>query len=204
MRRLRVATLISLTIGLAINLSGMGTWAAFTSSTSSLANSFTSGTVVLSDDDGGSTAMFTVALGVMTPNVTVSRCIAVNYTGSLPANVVLFRGSGAIGGTGLETDLNLKVTRGTGATFPTCTGFTADATNYLGAGAGVIFNTATITTYPLEAGTPIQDPPGTAEVWTNSETHVYRFDVTVKATAPDTQQGKVANAIDFVWKATNT
>lgn len=204
MRRLRVVTLISLTIGLAINLSGMGTWAAFTSSTSSLANSFTSGTVVLGDDDGGGTAMFTVALGVMTPNVTESRCIAVNYTGSLPANVVLFRGSGAIGGTGLETDLDLKVTRGTGATFPTCTGFTADATDYLGAGAGVIFNTATITTYPLEAGTPIEDPPGIAEVWTNSETHVYRFDVTVKATAPDTQQGKVANAIDFVWKATNT
>lgn len=204
MRKLRIVTLISLSVGLAVNLSAMGTWAAFTSATSNLANSFTAGTVTLSDDDGGSTAMFSVGLGVMTPGVTVSRCIAVNYSGSLPANVVLYRGSGPIGGTGLEADLDLKVTRGTGATFPTCAGFTADATDYLGAGAGVIFDTTTITTYPLETGTPIQDPPGTAEVWTTAETHVYRFDVTIKATAPDSQQGKVADSIDFVWKATNT
>lgn len=203
MRKIRIVTLLSLTVGLAVNLSGMGTWAAFTSSTSNINNTFTSGTVVLTDDDGGSTAMYTVALGVMTPGVTVTRCVAVSYSGNLSANVVLFRGA-TIGGTGLESNLDLRVTRGTGAVFPTCTGFTADATNYIGAGAGVIFNTATITSYPVEAGTPIQDPPGTAEVWTNPETHVYRFEVTVKSTAPDSAQGLVANGIDFVWKATNT
>ncbi len=207
MRKMRIITLITLTIGLAINLSGMGTWAAFTSSTSNTGNSFTSGTVVLTDDDGGSSSMFTATN--IKPAETFTRCIAVSYTGSLPANVTLFRGSGGFGGTGLEAYLDLRVTRGTGSTFAAgsaCTGFTPDATEYiLGAGNGVVFNTAAITSYPLEVGVPIIDPVSvTPEVWTNPETHVYRFEVTLQSGAPAAAQGLTANAIEFVWKATNT
>ena len=85
-------------------------------------------------------------------------------------------------------------------------GFTPDATEYiLGAGNGVVFNTAAITSYPLEVGVPIIDPVSvTPEVWTNPETHVYRFEVTLQSGAPAAAQGLTANAIEFVWKATNT
>lgn len=199
MRRMRIITLISLTIGLAINLSGMGTWAAFTSSTSNAGNSFTSGTVVLTDDDSNG-AMFTLT-NMKPTDPAVAKCIAVTYTGNLAANVVLFRNS-IVGN--LAQYLNLVVTRGTGSTFaaaPSCTGFTTSEPDYIGAGAGVIYNGA-LDLYPLEAGTPIQDPPGTAEVWTTSESHVYKFEVSL-ASSVDGAQGQTASSVDFVWKATN-
>jgi hypothetical protein len=100
--------------------------AAFTSSTSNTANSFGTGTVVLTDDDTG-TAMFTVSN--MTPGSAVTRCITVSYTGTLvPAPVKLY---GASTGS-LDAYLNTTIEVGTGGSYASCTGFSATSTLYSG------------------------------------------------------------------------
>jgi hypothetical protein len=89
-----------------------GTWSAFSGTTSNAGNTFAAGTVVLSDDDGGA-AMFT--LPGLDPGETATRCIDVAYTGSLPA---LVRLRASTTGTGLDSALDLVVTRGSFAMPP--------------------------------------------------------------------------------------
>lgn len=110
--------------------------AVFSVSASTSGNAFTTGTVTLADNDAGSAIL---ALAVAHPGDSASGCIKVTYSGSLAATTRLYA---TFSGTGLESYLTLKVTRGTvsSGSFPACTGFTADATNYIGSGSGVIYN----------------------------------------------------------------
>jgi predicted ribosomally synthesized peptide with SipW-like signal peptide len=193
-KKLALSMLVLATLGL---VAGAGTWSAFSDTTDNTGNTFSSGTVVLNDDDGGSTPMFTMA--GLTPGGTDSACIVVDYSGSLPANVYLY---GATSGTGLDQYLDLKVTRGTksGGAFDGCGTFSADATNYIGQGAGVVYN-GTVQGYPDSFGAALADPPsGGAEVWTTGETHAYRFDVTLQN--DNNAQGKNASQT-FTWEARN-
>ena len=96
--------------------------AAFVDTTDNTGSSFTTGTVVLTDDDAG-VALFT-ATG-MTPGNPVVECITVTYSGSeLPAPVRLY---GATTG-GLDTYLDTTIEVGTGGSFGDCTGFAPTAT----------------------------------------------------------------------------
>ncbi|MBL7256747.1 hypothetical protein [Paractinoplanes lichenicola] len=142
-------------------------WSAFGGSTGSPGNRFAAGSVLLTDNSAGQT-MFTVA--ALRPGVAPSRCVRVAYEGSLPATV---RMSGATtGGTGLENYLMLSVTRGSGVTgsFPGCTGFTPDATDYNLLGPGVLYS-GVLAGYPT-----LTDPGGT---WATNEAHWYRLSVDV-------------------------
>lgn len=96
--------------------------AAFTASVNNSANTFTTGTVVLTDDDSGA-AMF-VATN-MTPGTPVVECITVTYSGTqLPAPVRLY---GTTTGT-LDTYLDTTIEIGTGGSFGNCTGFSPTST----------------------------------------------------------------------------
>ncbi len=96
--------------------------AAFTDTTDSSANSFATGTVVLTDDDSGS-AMFSVTN--MSPGTPVVECITVTYSGTeLPAPVRIY---GSSTGT-LDTYLNTTIEVGTGGSFGSCAGFTPTST----------------------------------------------------------------------------
>lgn len=193
-KKLALSMVVLATLGL---VAGAGTWSAFSDTTDNTGNTFSSGTVTLNDDDGGSTPMFTMA-GLM-PGSTDSACIVVDYSGSLPANVYLF---GATSGTGLDQYLDLKVTRGTksGGAFDGCGTFSPDATNYIGQGAGVVYN-GTVQGYPDSFGAALADPPsGGAEVWNTGETHAYRFDITLQN--DNNAQGKNASQT-FTWEARN-
>src|SRR5438309_11706683 len=66
---------------------GMQTYAAFSSTTSNAANSFSSGTVYLSDNDNSSAV---IGLTAAKPGDSSTGCIRVLYTGSLPTNVRLY------------------------------------------------------------------------------------------------------------------
>lgn len=155
-------------------------------------NSFQAGTVTLSDDDAGS-AMFSLT-GMKPTDAAVSRCILVTYGGSVPATVRLYA---TASGT-LASYLNLTVTRGTGASFGSCGSFSADATDYLGSGPGVVYS-GTLAGYPTSYAAGIVDPPsGGAETWTTSETHAYRFTVSVQDNS--SAQGTSASA-GFTWEA---
>jgi predicted ribosomally synthesized peptide with SipW-like signal peptide len=176
---------------------GVGTWSAFSSTTQNSGNSFATGTVILTDDDAGGAML---SLANAKPGDSDTSCIIVTYTGTLPANVRLY---GTTGGTGLDQYLDLVVTRGTKAagSFDSCTGFTADATNYIGAGAGVVYS-GTLQGWADNYGAGLVDPTsGTPEVWTNPESHTYRFVITVQDN--NAAQGLTATQT-FTWEARNT
>src|SRR3954447_5903437 len=123
-------------------LPGGSTFSAFSATTANTASTGTAGTVALTDNDAG-TAMS--ALSNTKPGDTDTSCIQVTSTGTLASLVRLY---GTTTGTGLDAYVTLTVTRGTGASsFDDCTGFTADATNYTGNGAGVLYS-GTLAAYP--------------------------------------------------------
>ena len=205
-RKTKTALIVFL-VGVIASVAGLATWSAYSSTTSNTNNQFATGSVTLTDNDSD-VAMFNMTGG--RPGDVVSKCITVNYTGTLTSNVKLY---GAVtGGTGLNSYLDLKVTRGSfsGAT-PTgmaCsdpgTGstFQADAVTYgggNGAGAGGVLFNARMNNYPTTWAAGILDAPGgTAEAWTNPEPHVYRFDVTV---ADDQAGANKTHTQTFTWEA---
>jgi predicted ribosomally synthesized peptide with SipW-like signal peptide len=200
MRRTSIKLLSTAAVlGLVGLLAGVGTWSAFSSTTANDGNSFASGTVVLGDDDSGS-AMFNVS--GMVPGSTQAACLKVTYTGTVPSGVRLY---GTTTGTGLDQYLDVKVTRGTksgGGGLSDCSTFAADATDYTGGGAGVVY-AGTLQDYPDAWGAGVVDAPGAAESWTEHEVHAYRIDVTLRSTAPNAAQGKTATQ-SFVWEAQNS
>jgi hypothetical protein len=131
--------------------SAAAAYAAFSASTSTAGSSFAAGTVALTDNDGGAAVL---SLSSALPGATDTGCIRASYSGSLQSTV---RHHAAVTGS-LAPYLSLKVTRGSGASgFDNCTGFTPDATDYLGAGAGVIFD-GKLSSYPGSYGAGIVDP----------------------------------------------
>jgi hypothetical protein len=189
--RLLVSLAILVTVGVVV---GAGTYAAFFSLTDNDGSSFAAGTVYISDNDAGAAML---ALTNAVPGNSDTSCLKVTYAGSLPATVRLY---GASSGA-LAPYLTLVVTRGTNTapSFDSCTGFTADATNYIGAGTGVVYSGA-LSAYPT-AGSPLIEPTaGTPETWTTSEVHSYRFVITLANNVA--AQGKSATA-SFTWDARN-
>jgi hypothetical protein len=170
-----------------------GTLSVFSSAASNPGNAFSAGTVVLADNDSG-TAM--LGLSGAKPGDSDTSCIRITYSGSLPSSVRLY---GTTTGTGLDPYLSITVTRGTlSSGFDNCAGFSADATDYIGAGAGVIYS-GTLQAYADDYAGGLVDPkPATPESWTNGETHDYRFVITVLDN--DSAQGKNATQA-FTWEA---
>jgi hypothetical protein len=126
------------------------TAAAFTATTDNAGNTWRAGSVVLGDSDGGSALFDSTADGALQPGSTRSRCIRVDYTGDLPADLRLYVTTPVSGAVMLDPYLVMSVERGqdvTAATTvaPDCTaGFTPTATPTF------LFNTAT-------AGLPAAD-----------------------------------------------
>ena len=100
----------------AVIASGGMVWAssysAFSATTASPTNNWTSGTVALSDDDSN-TAMFNATN--LKPGASGTKCIAVTSTGSLASTVKLY-GTSYSTTKDLSSNINLKVEEGTGAT----------------------------------------------------------------------------------------
>ena len=194
-RRLLASTAV---LGLvAALLAAASTFSAFSGTTSNPGNTATAGTVTLTDNDSGS-AMFT--LTSLKPGDTDSRCLQVTYTGSLPALVRLY---GTTGGSGLDAYLDLTITRGTisSGSFADCTNFTADTTNYLGQGAGVIYS-GTLAAFGDDwaSSTADRHTASATEAWTTNETHAYKL--TLTAQDNNSAQGKSMTQT-FTFEARN-
>jgi len=193
--RLGLTALVLLVAGA---LGGAGTWAAFLATTVNTGNAFAAGSVTIDDSNPGSTPMLSLAGAV--PGDTDTSCITVTYSGSLDANVSLY---GTTTGTGLAQYLDLTVTRGTGLTDPydSCAGFTADATDYDGAGPdgpGVVY-TGTLEGFADDFDAGRWDPTlASPEVWTTGESHAYQFAITVQDN--NAAQGLTADQT-FTWEA---
>jgi predicted ribosomally synthesized peptide with SipW-like signal peptide len=181
-------------LGLVGVVGGLGTWSAFSDTTSNDGNSFQSGSVTIEDDDSES-AMFSLT-GMKPNDPAVSRCIDVTYTGSLDATVRMY---GTTGGTGLAQYLNVKVTRGEkAAAFSGCGDFTADTTDYIGQGAGVVYSGTLDGFADNYAGGTVDPVTGSPETWTTGEDHAYRFEVSL--VDDNNAQAKTATQT-FTWEA---
>jgi hypothetical protein len=174
------------------------TWSSFSSTTANPSNAFRAGTVAISDNDADAT----ISASSMAPGASTSGCIQVTYTGSLPADV---RQYGSTTGS-LAQYLNLTITRGTQSapSFPSCTGFTPDSTNYVGAGAGVVYSgtlSAFASAYTSFAS-GLVDAPGSAQTWNANSAHAYKFTISLPSAAPSAAQG-LSSTATFSWEAQN-
>ena len=184
-----------LVLGIVACIAGAGVFSAFSSQTDNPGNVITAGTVKLEDNDGG-TALY--AITGAKPGDSKTSCIKVTYTGTLPSTVKLFTPS-TIGELG--PFVNLKVEAGTQATstYPNCEGFAAYSTG------GTVYEgtlSAFATEHPAYA-TGITTNPASATKWEANNSVVYRFTVTLSATAPETAQGKSTGSHLFRWEAQN-
>lgn len=161
--------------------------AAFTASTTNGSNTWSSGSVVISDDDAAN-VMFAVT--GMTPGATGTKCINVTYNGSLPAAVRLYASPFNDGGLGQYLDFTVE--EGTGAAggaTQDCTGFATPVSRFSGT-LGSLGTTHT----SYATGITGWNPSGSA-------TKSYRFTYTLQDNSA--AQNKNVSAT-FVWEAQNS
>lgn len=175
-------------VGVLGALAGVGAFSAFSDDTENPNNRVTAGTVAIADNDGGS-ALYDMQ-NAKPGQSSTSKCIKVDYTGSLPADVKLFTPStiGALG-----PYVNLKIEAGTQAVFDsTCTLFVSQQT---------VFDAA-LSTFPTSYGTStVSDYPGSETSWDNGESVVYKVTATLASNAPDSVQGESTGLHALRWEA---
>lgn len=159
-------------------LASATTWSNLNATATNPSNSFLAGTVKIASNSGSSAVL---SLTNAKPGAVSTGCIQVTYTGTLDATVRLY---GAGGGSGLNQYLNLVVTRGTFSGSPSagsCTGFSADSTNYIGQGAGVVYS-GTVANWPSSSGSAQLDPTSSSPAtWSTNSSHGYQFQVTLQS-----------------------
>ena len=199
-RKLLATALVLGVVGLLV---GTQTWSAFSATTSNSANSLAAGTVAITDNDSGAALL---SLSSAKPGDFTEGCITVTYSGSLAATVKLYGAGTFTSGSSLAPYIDLVVTRGSFASAPafdSCTGFTADGTNYVGAGAGIIFSgtLSSFTNSYTSFANGLTDPTsGSPEAWTTSEAHVYK----IRATLQNNNAAQSLNVTEtFTWEAQN-
>jgi hypothetical protein len=161
------------------------TEAMFSGGSSNDSDSWTTGTVALSDDDNGTALFDSAADGALTGGQTLTRCLVVRYDGTLTTSSVKLYGV-ASGDLGPYLDLTIDL--GTGGGGGDCTGFTPTASG--------IF-TGTLASFATDASS-FATGVGTWSPASTGATRSYRFTITVQTVAA--AQGKSASG-SFTWEA---
>ncbi|MFK0040582.1 hypothetical protein ACIQTW_12140 [Paenarthrobacter sp. NPDC090517] len=192
----RIRKIAMFTAGpLAVLVAGAMVWqgsqAAFTATTRNSGNSWSTGNVVLTDDDLGAAA-FTVENIV--PGQTGQKCIVVTSQSNVPGEVRAYT-QNLIAARGMEDRIFFDLEQGTGGSFNDCTGFTPTANQVpelpLSTLASVNRDFATGGAPWTTAGTPGE---------TQSYRGTWRFDTTgMSQDAINALQGARVG-IDLVWE----
>jgi hypothetical protein len=111
-RRTMLATAVPVGLVLSAALTWTSTYAAFSASTGNTGNSWQTGSVVLADGDTGAALFSSASDSALKPGSTRSRCIRVDYTGSLTADLRLYVTTPASGAVSLDPYLVMSVERG--------------------------------------------------------------------------------------------
>jgi len=182
---LRKTLLSLLVVGAAGGAASFGVFSAFSATTTNPGNSFAAGSVSLSDNDAD-TALYNVS--GRKPGDTVTRCVRVTYSGTLPATVKLYRGalSGSLG-----SYLDLGIAKGTGSQ--------ADCGDFQ-AGTSVHGSTLAAVPSTWDTGLALTDQTGSA-VWDQNDAVTYRFTITLRD--DNDANGKSTGAHAFTWEAVN-
>lgn len=161
--------------------------AAFSDTTNNTGNSFTAGTVSLTDDDSGS-ALFNLSL--MKPGDSSTKCIRVDYDGNLASTVKLY---GAVGAGTLGQYLNLTINSGTGpANDGSCASFVAGNQIYNG-------TVSTFASTYAAWGSGLTDANFVAD-----DVNDYRtYRIVVSLQDNNSAQGLSATGVSFTWEAQN-
>jgi hypothetical protein len=193
-RRGPLAIAIALVVGMLV--SALTAWdasqSAFSATTQNGGNSWSTGSVQLTDNDGGSTAMFS-ASGLTPSSAQVDECIEVTYNGSASASAVKIYGLSTMT-TGLAPYVNLTITKGTAGstTFDNCTGFTADTTNpYSYSGTLATFDGACYDSWAHGCDVHWAAAPG--------ESRWFKFSTTIAS--DNNAQGLTLSSVPFTWEA---
>lgn len=158
--------------------------AAFTATTSNAGNSWTTGSVDLTDDDAGA-ALFTAS--GLTPGSTGSRCLTVTYTGTVATAVEVYA-SASTDPDAIAQYLDITIQEGSGGGFGSCTGFVPSSTIFTGT-----LNTFVTTHTGYASGVGAWAPSGNGS-------RVYRISYTLNAGTPNSAEGGTATAT-FQWEA---
>jgi len=163
--------------------------AVFTAAATNPSSDWTTGTVILSDDDAVG-SMFSVT-GLL-PGDSGAKCIEVTYSGTLAATVKLFA-TGYTTTNALGPWLNLTIEEGSGSSFAgsgpsSCPGFTPSATIYDGTLADFA---ATRVSYGDGIGSFAPTGP--------AQSTVYRFSFSIDDAAPEATQAGTAG-VTFTWE----
>ncbi len=163
---LRKTLLTLLAVGGLGAAAGLGTFSAFSATTTNSGNNISSGTVKIDQHTGATTLYSATNKG---PGQTVQGCVRVTYSGSLTASAVkLYVSSGITNG----ANYNLKVERGSGLTTldntMSCAGFTASSTAF----------DNTLDQVPTGYAGGI-DGKASAATWAQNDNIDYRFTISV-------------------------
>ena len=162
--------------------------AAFSATNVNEDNSWSTGTIALSDDVAAGTALFDVS--GMFPGDTVTKCIVVTYDGAVdPTAVRLYATVDDTGGLGDHLDVTVK--EGTGGSAANCSGFVAGAT---------IVNDDTLNAVGA-AHSGYANGAGTWDPAADGDAQTYEFTVTLGSDTPSSVQGASATAT-FTWETT--
>jgi hypothetical protein len=163
---LQKALLTLLIVGGLGAMAGLGTFSAFSATTTNSGNDVSSGTVKIDQHTGATTLYSATNKG---PGQTVQGCVRVTYSGSLTASAVkLYVSSGITNG----SNYNLEIDRGSGLTTldstMSCAGFTQSSVAYNGALGSLGTSYATGV-----------DGKAAAATWATNDAVDYRFIISV-------------------------
>jgi hypothetical protein len=202
-RRGPLAIAVGLVAGMLVT--SLAVWnaseSAFAGYTDNTGNRWQTGTVVLTDNDGGSTAMFNDSATLYTPNsASVVKCITVTYGGSstLTNPVKLYGLASSVSSSTLAPYIDLKIESGAdsanaGPPNFTCGTFTGATTIWAG-GTGQRLSDfeSTMVSYGC----------GLSTGWTptaSGQTKSFRFTTTIVDN--NAAQGLSLTGIPFTWEA---
>lgn len=173
-------------------------YATFNATTDNPGNSWSAGTVVLTDSVTGTTTgntMFTLT-GLKAGDAPETHCIQLDYTGTLAATVKLY-GAVSPGTPDLGPYVDLTIDSAGGTSSADCTTFPASSTQiFTGTLDGTTpFNAHTDYTSGLTTGfAPTSNGGGV------TQTYAFRFTAGLDASAPNSVQGGSVN-VTFTWEA---
>jgi hypothetical protein len=182
--------LTALVVGGLSALVGLGTYSAFTATTTNSGNNISSGSVKI-DQHTGATTLYNVTN--QKPGDATTKCLRVTYSGSITASAVkLYASAGITNG----TQYNLEVDRGTGLTTldgtMSCAGFSQSSVAYNGNLGSLGSSYATGV-----------DGKAAAATWAASDAVDYRFIITQNddATANAHTSVLTSGSHSFTWEA---
>jgi hypothetical protein len=194
MTRARKILFSALVLGAVSLAAGYGTFSAFSGTTSNGANTFSAGTVVVTDNDGGSVMWNVGGSPGAKPGDQQQACIKILYQGSLAATVKLYvsASSGSLGQY-LTMTVDKLTYSSNPPSFPSC-GSPATTTNIYTGDLG------SFTTTYTNFSNGLSSFPGSQTQWNQNDFVYYRFTVTLQNN--NNAQG-LSVSTTFTWEAQN-